>query len=102
MATALPPSLPVIITLAAYTLPAAAQDLRLLGGVDPDYRRPRDYLTKRTDASESFDGRATTTLPGGCSTPSMNFSVTDQLSRPAVPLLATPRITEEPGRVCGL
>ena len=53
MATALAERRDTVI-LAAYTLAAAAQDAGYLAALIR--KVARDYLTKRTDASESFDG----------------------------------------------
>ena len=79
MATALAERRDTVI-LAAYTLAAAAQDAGYLAALIR--KVARDYLTKRTDASESFDGPRDHDVAGRLLHAVDELFVTDQLSVP--------------------
>mmetsp|Transcript_10131 Transcript_10131/g.26827 ORF Transcript_10131/g.26827 Transcript_10131/m.26827 type:complete len:640 (-) Transcript_10131:69-1988(-) len=68
------------VILAAYTLAAAAQDAGYLAALIR--KVARDYLTKRTDASESFDGPRDHDVAGRLLHAVDELFVTDQLSVP--------------------
>ena len=68
------------VILAAYTLAAAAQDAGYLAALIR--KVARDYLTKRTDATESFDGPRDHDVAGRLLHAVDELFVTDQLSVP--------------------